>query len=380
VNRPLRIFTWRVHGGYLYALSQVPHEFFVPVKPGRPAGYAGRAGSFPWPDRLHEVPAGEVRKLEFDCILFQSAQHYLRDQYEILSGAQQRLPRIYLEHDPPSEHPTDTRHIVDDPNILLVHVTPFNNLMWDSGRTPTRVIEHGVCIPPDVHYSGHLDCGIVVVNNLYSRGRRLGADIFERVRRIVPLDLIGVGATAMGGLDEVPPPQAPAFVAQYRFFFNPIRYTSLGLAVCEAMMAGAPIIGLATTEMVTTIENGVSGYVDTDVARLIERMQELLARPDEARRLGDGARRYAQQRFHIDRFVRDWEAAFAFVTNSSLVNGHRVFHSLPLQELSPLSDFSDPGNGARKASVVQVLGPRRHGRVLRPLDAPRTVSKSGELT
>jgi len=44
-------------------------------------------------------------------------------------------------------------------------------------------------------------------------------------------------------------------IFQDRFFFNPIRYTSLGLAVCEAMMVGMPIIGLATTEMATTVQN-----------------------------------------------------------------------------------------------------------------------------
>src|SRR5262245_35129565 len=75
----LRIFTWHVHGSYLYSLSQMHHEIFVPVKPGQPAGYTGRSSSFPWPDNLREVPAEEVRRLEFDCVLFQSAQHYLKD-------------------------------------------------------------------------------------------------------------------------------------------------------------------------------------------------------------------------------------------------------------------------------------------------------------
>jgi len=314
MKRPLRILTWHVHGSYLYYLSQTGHEFYWPVKPGWPAGYHGCGRSFPWPDNVHDVPAEQVRKLEFDCVLFQSQQNYLKDQYEILSPAQQRLPRIYLEHDPPREHPTDTRHVVDDPNILLVHVTPFNHLMWDSGRTPTRVIEHGVVIPEGARYTGEIARGIVVVNNLRSRGRCFGSDIFDRIRADVPLDLVGIDAKSLGGLKEIPPPQLPAFIAQYRFFFNPIRYTSLGLAVCEAMMVGLPIIGLATTEMTTVVENGVSGYVDTAPLRLVRYMQELLAAPAEARRLGHGARRYAQARFNIVRFARDWEAAFTLVT------------------------------------------------------------------
>ena len=311
-----RVLTWHVHGSYLYYLSHAHQEFYVPVKPGRPAGYGGRAGAFPWPDNLHEVPADEVRRLRLDCILFQTQQNYDLDQHEILSAEQQQLPRIYLEHDPPRAHPTDTRHPVDDPEILLVHVTPFNDLMWDSGRTPTRVIDHGVVLPAGVRYSGELARGLVVINHLRRRGRRLGADVFQRAREAVPLDLVGMGWEELDGLGEFDPPALAAFAARYRFFFNPIRYTSLGLAVCEAMMLGMPILGLATTEMVTAIENGVSGYVDTRLDRLIERMRELLADPAEARRLGDGARRYALERFGIERFARDWDAAFGQVCGS----------------------------------------------------------------
>lgn len=316
-SRPLRILTWHIHGSYLYYLVQSPHEFFLPVKPGRPEGYGGRAGSFPWPDNVHDVPAEQVRDLELDCILFQSRKNYLEDQYEILSKAQQDLPRIYLEHDPPREHPTDTRHPVDDPNVLLVHVTAFNDLMWDSGRTPTRVIEHGVIVPEDVRYTGELDKGVVVVNGLASRGRRLGADVFESVRQRIPLDLVGMKAAEAGGLGEISHEELPAFEARYRFFFNPIRYTSLGLAVCEAMMLGMPIVGLATTEMVTAIENGVSGYVDTRIDQLMDCMQSLLDDPTEARRLGEGARRQALERFNIYRYESDWDEAFMEITGSA---------------------------------------------------------------
>ena len=77
---------------------------------------------------------------------------------------------------------------------------------------------------------------------------------------------------------------------------------------------GMPILGLATTEMATVVENGVSGYVDTNLQPLIARMRELLRAPAEARRLGEGARRLARERFNIQRFARDWEETFALVT------------------------------------------------------------------
>lgn len=311
--RRLRILTWHIHGNYLLYLSRVPHELYLPVKPGAPAGYGGRAGAFPWPENVHEIPAEKAREHDFDCILFQSRKNYEEDQHEILSPRQQRLPRIYLEHDPPLENPTDQCHWVNDPEVLLVHVTPFNELMWDCGRTPTRVIDHGVFLMQDVNYTGVIERGLVIINHLKRRGRRVGADLFERARLQVPLDLVGMGAEEVEGLGESPPPELPALAADYRFLFNPIRWTSMGLAVVEAMMIGLPIIGMATTEMTMAIENGVSGYVDTSLTRLIERMHELLRHPEEARRLGEGARRYAQERFNINRFIHDWDAAFRFV-------------------------------------------------------------------
>jgi glycosyltransferase involved in cell wall biosynthesis len=309
----LKVLTWHIHGAYLYYLSHAHHDFYLPVKPSRTDGYGGRAPGYPWGDNVHEISGDQVRDLPLDVVLFQSRNNYLQDQYDILSEQQLNLPRIYLEHDPPREHPTDTRHIVDDPNVLLVHCTRFNDLMWDSGITPTRVIDHGVVVPESIRYTGELERGIVVVNNLYKRGRRLGLDVFRNVQAQVPLDLVGIGATELGGVDSLAHGELHAFESHYRFFFNPIRYTSLGLAVCEAMMVGMPIIGLATTEMVMLVENGVSGYVDTNVNALVERMQELIHDPVEARRLGEGARQTALDRFDIERFARDWDDAFEFV-------------------------------------------------------------------
>lgn len=306
----MKILTWHVHGSYMYYLLHAPHEFYLPVKKD---GAGSKGNNTHWPANVHDVPEEQVKDMDFDVILFQTRQNYEKDQYEIFSERQRKLPRIYLEHDPPRQTPTDTKHWVDDPEILLVHCTHFNNLMWDNNRTPSRVIEHGVVVPEDVRYSGELAKGIVVVNDLKRRGRRLGSDIFEQARREVPLDLVGIHWEESQGLGEVPLPDLPAFEARYRFFFNPIRYTSLGLAVLEAMMIGLPIVGLATTELATVIQNGVNGFIDTDPACLVEKMRELLDDPQLACRLSEGARQTALERFNIQRFARDWDETFRLV-------------------------------------------------------------------
>lgn len=316
MTRP-RVLTWHVHGAYLYYLSQAGCDFLLPVKEDGGHGYGGRAGSHPWGDNVIEIPAHEVRNERIDVVLCQSRDNWFRDRFDLLAEHQLELPHVYVEHDPPREHPTDTGHPVDDPDVLLVHVTHFNDLMWDSGRTPTTVIEHGVTVPDGVRYSGELQRGLVVVNQLALRGRRLGADLFDEARQEVPLDLVGIDAHRQpGGLGEVPHDELPAFSARYRFLFNPIRYTSLGLAVCEAMAVGLPVVGLATTEMATAVINGVNGFIDTDRLALRDRMNELLADRELAARLSAGARETAAERFGIDRFARDWESTLREVASS----------------------------------------------------------------
>lgn len=292
----------------MYYLSKCNINFFLPVRSYEP-GYNGKSPNFPWEKNVYEIPASKVKDFKFDCVLFQSRKNYEIDQFEILSAEQRLLPRIYLEHEPPREHPTDTKHFIDDPNIKVVHVTYFNSLMWDN-QAENTVIEHGVDVPEGSSYTGEIGRGVVVINNLMSRGRRLGLDVFEKVRKQIPLDLIGIESERLGGLGEISYGKLLENISHYRFFFNPIRYTSFGLAVCEAMMIGMPIVGLSTTEMPTMIKNGISGFVDMNISNLIEKMKFLLSNPDEAAKIGKNAKSFAAKRFGIDRFREDWEKLF----------------------------------------------------------------------
>jgi glycosyltransferase involved in cell wall biosynthesis len=68
--------------------------------------------------------------------------------------------------------------------------------------------------------------------------------------------------------------------------------------------------------MVTAVENDRTGYVETDVERLVERMRYLIDHPAHARKLSRNAADYASQRFSIKRFASDWQQVVShFVEN-----------------------------------------------------------------
>jgi hypothetical protein len=317
--RRLKILTWHTHGAYLYYLTQAAHDFYVLSKPGRPPGYGGVSGHLPWGANVHDLPAAQAKRHQFDLILFQDDPQYLDDQYDILSAAQRAAPKIYLEHDPPRAHPVDERHVVTAPDVLVVHCTHFNRLMWDNGAAPTRVIEHGV-IRPQVQWTGELERGLVVVNHMARRGRRVGHDLYQALGRRVPLDLVGMGAEPLG---EVLHRDLPAFAARYRFFFHPVRYTSMGLALIEAMMTGMPAVALATTEAASVIRDGENGIAHTDPGHLAAGMARLLRDRPEAVRLGAAGRETVLRRYGIERFVADWNRVFEEVTHDTSGIGRR---------------------------------------------------------
>lgn len=305
----MNVLVWQIHGSYLNTLVQVPHRFYLPTKPGKPEGYGGRGPTFPWSLDTVEAPADEVRNLDLDLIIYQTEKNFFEDALEILSSEQRALPAIYLEHNTPQGRINEMVHPINDAGVLLVHVTHFNYLFWDCRETPTRVIDHAV-MPTSGGYTGEIEKGVSLVNDMPRRKRVVGGDVFTRVREEVPLDLFGFNSKEVGGFGNLPQAEVHERMKAYRFYFNPIRYTSLPLSVLEAMELGLPVIALATTELVSVIKDGENGFIDTNVGNLIRRMRQLLADPEEAHRIGEAGRRTARKRFGLKRFVADWEGAF----------------------------------------------------------------------
>ena len=256
----------------------------------------------PWLRMLETLPhqfitaTGAARRQRFDCILLHGESQYLDEQYELLTPAQRRLPKIYLELEPPRQHPVDSRHPVADERITVVHLSSYNALMWDHGCCPVRVIEPGVA-DPGARYTGELARGVALAG---ASGRRAGADLLERACAALALDV----------RDTIDP--------ACRFAFHPARQQSLPLELIEAMMAGTPLVAPAAGELPTLIRDGENGFIDTDMDRLLDRMAQLLADPALAARLGVAARETALRRFGLRRFIGEWNAVLADATGGAL--------------------------------------------------------------
>jgi glycosyltransferase involved in cell wall biosynthesis len=308
----MRILMWHVHGSYMTALVQGGHEFLIPTLPRRGPDGRGRAQTWEWPASACEVTPGEAAHADVDLVVLQRPEE-LHSVAEVWLGGRtpgRDVPAVYLEHNAPQGRINDMRHpAADAPGVTIVHVTQFNRLLWDNGRSPVRVVEHGV-VDPGHRYSGELARAAVVVNDPVRRGRVTGTDLLRPLatQSGVPVDLFGMGSEPLGGVD-VPQADLHEAMARRRLYLHPVRWTSLGLSLIEAMHLGMPVVALGTTEAPDAVPAD-AGVVSNDLSVLADAMRRLAADAEEAQMLGKAAREAALARFGLDRFLADWERVF----------------------------------------------------------------------
>jgi glycosyltransferase involved in cell wall biosynthesis len=297
----MRILLWHVHGAWTTAFVQGRHEYVVPVLPGRGPDGRGRARTYDWPDGVVELAPYELREQEIDVVVAQRP-HELDLAREWLG---RDVPAVYVEHNAPQGRVAELRHpMADRDDLTLVHVTPFNALFWESGSTPVRVIEHGI-VDPGARYTGELPRAAAVINEARRRGRVTGTDLLERFGEAAPVDLFGIDAPALGGAD-LPQARLHEAMAARRVYLHPIRWTSLGLSLLEAMQLGMPVVALGTTEAWEAVPPD-AGVVSTKLEVLEAALTRLVADPDEARARGAAARRAALERYGLQRFLDEWD-------------------------------------------------------------------------
>ncbi|NSC21787.1 glycosyltransferase family 4 protein [Streptomyces albus subsp. chlorinus] len=320
----MRILIWHVHGSWTTAFVQGPHTYLVPVLPDRGPDGLGRARTFSWPDSVREVTPQQLAGEDVDAVVLQRP-HEEELAARWLGGRRpgRDIPAVYLEHNAPDGDVPNTRHpCADRPGMTLVHVTHFNRLFWDCGSTPTTVIEHGI-VDPGHQWTGELARAAVVVNDPVRRGRFVGTDLLPALSEAAPLDVFGMrtaGLAAHLGLgpercraQDLPQERLHAAMARRRCYLHPVRWTSLGLSLLEAMHLGMPVVALATTEAVEAVPEG-AGVLSTRPEVLAGAARRYLNEPEAAAEDGARARRAALNRYGLKPFLHRWERLLEEVT------------------------------------------------------------------
>jgi hypothetical protein len=305
----VRILLWHVHGSWTTAFVQGEHTYLLPVVPDRGPDGRGRAQTWDWPPNAVEVTPEEAADADVDVVLLQRP-HELDGLAERWLGGRRPgrdLPAVYVEHNSPQGAINEMRHpAADRDGFTIVHVTHFNALFWDCGATPTRVIEHGI-VDPGYRYTGEEPRAAVVINEAPRRARVTGTDLLDRFAAAgVPFDLFGMDSARIGGIEDVPQHRLHDEMARRRVYLHPIRWTSLGLSLIEAMQLGMPVVALATTEAPEAVP-AAAGVVSTRVDTLADAARGFLAEPERAREAGQAARAAALERYSLARFLADWD-------------------------------------------------------------------------
>ncbi len=320
----MRILLWHVHGSWTTAFVQGRHEYVVPVVPGRGDDGVGRAQTWDWPASVIECSPDQLRNEHVDAVILQRPREIVLVREWLGRAVGSELPAVYLEHNTPAENPCLQRHpLADRIDIPIAHVTFFNQLYWDNGRAPSTVIEHGI-IDPGARYTGELAAGAVVVNEPGRRGRMVGADLVPLLADSGPVDVYGMAATpfvrALGHAGLTPHDDLRSqddmhtAIARRRAYLHPMRWTSLGLSLLEAMHLAMPVIAVAATEVVEAVP-AAGGVISTNLERLAGAFRFYLAEPEAALAAGRAGRTAALERYGLQRFLADWDRLLDAVVN-----------------------------------------------------------------
>lgn len=214
-KKKLNIFTWNIHGTYLSTLVRTGHNFYMPIKEGRPYNYDGKTLGYKWLDTVHEISVDEIKNINYDLIIFHTPQQVLEEQNLVLSEEHRKLPKIYIVHSPfkedPRNNPEKQKTLEKINNEVLpqlnaiVHITKYNFNQWTNVFPQTKekshIIYHGISVSK-IKWTGEIPKAISAVYNLPER-IECGPDIYQEVASKVPITLYGFNSEKFGGFGQL---------------------------------------------------------------------------------------------------------------------------------------------------------------------------------
>ena len=316
----VRILLWHVHGSWTTSFVQGGHDYVLPVTPDRGPDGLGRARTWDWPSTVREVPPEQLAAEPVDVVVLQRPHECELAEAWLGRRPGRDVPAVFVEHNTPVGAVPDTPHpLAGQSAIPIVHVTGFNDLMWDPGNAPTVVIEHGI-LDPGQRYTGELARAGVVVNDPVRRGRFVGADLLPALSSVVGVDVFGMRVDRLpphqelATFEDLPQDRMHDELARRRVYVHLSRWTSLGLSLLEAMHLGMPVVALGTTEAPFAVPPA-AGVVSTRREEIYAAARHFATSPQAAAEAGEAARGFALERYGLKRFLADWDAVLGSVTS-----------------------------------------------------------------
>ncbi len=301
------IITFDTHERYQTMLARTGHDFYA----FQPEGAKKWVDSYaPKPANYYTLPTNTlVNGIDFDFILSQSkfGQFQLAKQIQGVF----KLPLISLEHTLPiqswpEQQLREMRAMTGDQNVFI---SKFSARRW--GIFPHTVIKH--CVDATQFTPGEEERANVVlsvVNDYKERDYCCNYQGWERITKDLPIWLVG---SSPDPTFSKPAESVDELTMAYRrssIFLNTSTVSPVPTSLLEAMACGCAVVTTATCMIPEIIKNGINGFISNNEDELRGYIQQLIAEPDLARKLGEAARATIIADFGVDLFVNNWNTVF----------------------------------------------------------------------
>jgi hypothetical protein len=312
----LRVLTFNSHQPYLHLLAgRLPWHFGV-VAPKLPTGQVKQ-----WNTR--------IRPLLDNIAMYSSVQEALQDGVwdwvlahninDLLDSRSIPIPKAFLVHGTLTGRILQDRSNIDralylkNLRILLnacgarvIYISELKRRDWG---IPGDVIRPAVDVNQYGKYRGEISGVLQVCNRIRDRGAMMGWSVYEAVCQNIPSLVLGENPGLPCSRMSNDWEDLKEQLRSYRVYLYTPAYPyedGYNLALLEAMATGMPVATLP--HPTSPVRDGLEGVVSADSDALRKKIIELLECPEEAFRLGAGARLRVETEFAVSDFQRAWEA------------------------------------------------------------------------
>ena len=305
-DEPLNIITFCTHERYEQNLCKTNHNFYS-LKEGKlwntdysriPSNY------FP----VTEIPF----HINFDLVLCHTSCNRINTSYQIRDFL--NIPIVRHTHVLP-----DVRYEIDSQvqgfnQIEVDHesfISSYNRRAWGKNKHNASVIEHGVdCEFWKPNGDKRNPVCLSVVNDWPNRDWCCGWNLWNQVVKPTSLPVKVYGnnpglSEAASSLEELRRGYQTSSI-----FLNTSLHSPVPTALMEAMACGCAIVSTNNCMIPEIITHNKNGLLSNDPLELKVFCEQLLFNPDEAKRLGDAARKTIEDNFNLSKFVDSWNSMF----------------------------------------------------------------------